>query len=479
MSRKFTDKSQKEKRTRKISQSGSVKSRLSSNSSETSVARLQKKYGNINLQRMYESGAFQAKLKIGKPGDKYEREADRVADNVMNMPEPDISRQENDEEEIQTKSLADQLTPLVQGQHEEEEEIAQATSLQRPEEEEEEPAQTKMLQPQVEEEEELQKQTEDEEEEEPVQAEILQRQDEEDEEPAQAKNIDNKSGTISSNVENSINTIRAGGQPLPDSTRVFFESRFGTDFSGVKVHAGSNANYLAKSINARAFTIGKDVVFGSGQYSPESSSGKQLLAHELTHVVQQNKISDKKISGFTNMVTKGASSVAHILKRPFVGASLRQIIQRDCRDFDAGWIHPQTGRPGPAGTWCETEDEARSRATACPSDCFIYSDGPQTHPHREIPGFPCAHYVAHELGIRNGPRHARCEEGFSVTIRQITQGRRAYPLAQAQVNDIWSNGGHSGIVVRVDAANNRVRIRACSVDGSVYNTWHSDGNAYR
>ena len=286
MARKSMDKSQKEKRTRKISQSGSVKSRLSSNSSETPVARLQKKYSNINLQRMYESGAFQAKLKIGKPGDKYEREADRVADRVMNMPKPDISRQENDEEEIQTKSLADQLTPLVQGQPEEEEEIAQANFLQRPEEEEEEPAQTKMLQPQVEEEEEVQKQTE--EEEEPVQTKILQRQDEEEEEPAQAKNIDNKSGTISSNVENSIHTIRGSGQPLPESTRAFFESRFETDFSGVKVHAGSNANYLAKSINARAFTIGKDVIFGSGQYSPESLSGKQLLAHELTHVVQQS-----------------------------------------------------------------------------------------------------------------------------------------------------------------------------------------------
>ena len=74
---------------------------------------------------------------------------------------------------------------------------------------------------------------------------------------------------------------------MPTSKRAFFESRFGTDFSSVKIHADSNANQLARSINAKAFTHGRDVVFGAGQYSLETPEGNQLLAHELTHVVQQ------------------------------------------------------------------------------------------------------------------------------------------------------------------------------------------------
>lgn len=67
----------------------------------------------------------------------------------------------------------------------------------------------------------------------------------------------------------------------------FFEPRFGRDFSDVRIHADSNANQLASSINAKAFTKGKDIIFGSGMFLPENSSGKRLLGHELTHVVQQ------------------------------------------------------------------------------------------------------------------------------------------------------------------------------------------------
>jgi hypothetical protein len=66
------------------------------------------------------------------------------------------------------------------------------------------------------------------------------------------------------------------------------EPRFGTDFSAVRVHTDSNAQSLARSVNAQAFTVGNDVVFGAGQYAPESDSGKRLLAHELTHVIQQS-----------------------------------------------------------------------------------------------------------------------------------------------------------------------------------------------
>ena len=74
---------------------------------------------------------------------------------------------------------------------------------------------------------------------------------------------------------------------MPDNTRAFMEQRFGQDFSGVRVHTGQAAEKAASAINARAFTKGQSIVFARGQYSPQSEQGKHLLAHELTHVVQQ------------------------------------------------------------------------------------------------------------------------------------------------------------------------------------------------
>jgi hypothetical protein len=87
----------------------------------------------------------------------------------------------------------------------------------------------------------------------------------------------------------SPNGILAGsGKPLPDPVRVFFESRFGHDFSRVRVHADAPAAQSARALGARAYTLGQDVVLGGGQYAPETKEGRRLLAHELTHVVQQS-----------------------------------------------------------------------------------------------------------------------------------------------------------------------------------------------
>ena len=83
------------------------------------------------------------------------------------------------------------------------------------------------------------------------------------------------------------NAINSTGHPLDKGAKSFFETRFGHDFSNVRIHAGSLATESAKSINATAYTHKNDIVFGSGQYQPETVSGKKLLAHELTHVVQQ------------------------------------------------------------------------------------------------------------------------------------------------------------------------------------------------
>lgn len=77
------------------------------------------------------------------------------------------------------------------------------------------------------------------------------------------------------------------GARLDTAARAFFEPRFGHDFSDVRVHTGMKAAESARAVNALAYTVGHDVVFGSGQYAPETDSGRRLLAHELAHVAQQ------------------------------------------------------------------------------------------------------------------------------------------------------------------------------------------------
>jgi len=208
---------------------------LSLSSTAERILFLQRTAGNQAVQRLIKSGALQAKLRIGQPGDIYEHEADRVADAVMRMPDPEVGRQlepeEEEEETLQAKPLANQITPLVQVQRQEEPE--------------------------------------------------------EDEEELQAKATSGRISEVNPNLESHIQSLKGGGKPLPESERAYFEPRFGQDFSQVRVHSDAQA---ARAVNARAFTVGKDVIFGAGQYSPGTREGQRLMAHELAHVVQQKKI---------------------------------------------------------------------------------------------------------------------------------------------------------------------------------------------
>src|SRR5438874_13173701 len=77
--------------------------------------------------------------------------------------------------------------------------------------------------------------------------------------------------------------LSSSSQPLDSDTRDFMEPRFGHDFSQVRVHADERAAESAQAVDALAYTVGRDVVFGEGQYAPETGEGKRLLAHELTH----------------------------------------------------------------------------------------------------------------------------------------------------------------------------------------------------
>jgi len=266
--------------TRRINRSGSKAS------SVDSILHLQRTIGNQAVSRLIKSKALQAKLRIGQPGDVYEHEADRVADAVMRMPAPQKVSINNSR--IQRASTTFEENELKRQPIEEEEE--EEKKLQRqPAEEEEEEEKKLQRQPAKEEEEEekLQKKPIEEEEEEKLQRQPA--EEEEEEKKLQAKNVSVSNPVVDSVIENQIQYMKGGGRSLSQGERAFFEPRLGYDFSDVRVHEDAKASEAARGVNARAFTIGKDVVFNAGEYSPDNQKSQKLMAHELTHVIQQNR----------------------------------------------------------------------------------------------------------------------------------------------------------------------------------------------
>jgi hypothetical protein len=110
--------------------------------------------------------------------------------------------------------------------------------------------------------------------------------------PVQAKRVEGQAQNVPEQVPPIVHEVlRSPGQPLDPATRAFMEPRFGHDFGGVRVHIDTKAAESAQAINALAYTVGHDIVLGTGRYAPGMTSGKRLLAHELTHVVQQSRTS--------------------------------------------------------------------------------------------------------------------------------------------------------------------------------------------
>ncbi|MFI0607105.1 MAG: DUF4157 domain-containing protein [Anaerolineae bacterium] len=232
-------------------QAGKRPARLAeaSGSAATGLASLQRAVGN----RTY-GAVIQAKLHVNEPGDVYEQEADRVADMVMRMPDPVASAANED--------------PPPSGAH---------------------PAHVGPGMPRIA----LQREMSS------VPTGVQRRSEDEDgnDVPLQAK-AESGGLTVSHAVEGQIAALRGGGQPLPEATRSFFEPRLGFALSKVRVHSNSQAAETARAVNARAFTVGRDVVFGAGEYAPGTTEGRRLLAHELVHVTQQvNSVPSEMTSG--------------------------------------------------------------------------------------------------------------------------------------------------------------------------------------
>jgi outer membrane protein OmpA-like peptidoglycan-associated protein len=213
--------------------------------SESRLARLQSAHGNQHLQRLLNRGVLQAKLTVNQPGDVYEQEADRMADAVMRMPDPAYRQSVN-------------ISPAAPG------------GVQRVCSECERELQRSAL---------------------PIQRACSKCEANSD--PESDMNVRTKPASGGApegapETEAQIGALRGRGESLPSSERSFFESRFGYDFSGVRIHTNDLAAQAADHVQALAFTTGRDIVFGAGQYRPGEHAGRHLMAHELTHVVQQS-----------------------------------------------------------------------------------------------------------------------------------------------------------------------------------------------
>lgn len=221
--------------------------------------------------------AIQTKLTVGQPNDIYEQEADSVADKVIQrLAEPDS---------IQTKAFTGTptFTPFIQSkceacEHEE--------KLQKKEEEKEQESSPDLMTKSALGDTPLPPPPADDDEQDKDQ--VVQRKCAECEKEA-ALQKKGDAGTVSPALEKNITASKGGGAPLPEGVRTNMESSMGADFSNVRVHTGSNAVSMNKQLRAQAFTHGNDIFFNSGKYDPGNKAGQHLLAHELTHTVQQGR----------------------------------------------------------------------------------------------------------------------------------------------------------------------------------------------
>lgn len=210
------------------------------------------------IQRKNENAFFQTKLSIGEPNDKYEKEADAVANAVVNKNQstPALQQMAHPGHSVgkEISSIQRIATPL-----EDEKLSTNDARMAKDKEIQEKPDAEQMTAPEKKEEEMIQ------------------------------HKADGTTATASPSLSSRIENSSGKGQHLPATTLRDMGSSFGVDFSHVNIHTGDDAVEMNKELHAQAFTHGSDIYFNSGKYNPESSGGKQLLAHELTHVIQQEK----------------------------------------------------------------------------------------------------------------------------------------------------------------------------------------------
>ncbi len=229
-----------------------------------SAQRFGHNFANISISAPNSSTPppIQPKLTIGEPGDKYEQEADKTAAEVvqrLHAPMPSYGRDLSQPESKLAQTIKAGMVQNSNSIHQQGIPNHQNKLMRKLDV----PTLQREVMPEEEEEKELQMKP------------MIQCQSSED-------------GTASPDLEATIQQARGSGQPLAQSILEPMEQAFGADFSGVKIHTDAQSNQLNRSIQAKAFTTGQDIFFREGAYEPGSRGGQELIAHELTHVVQQN-----------------------------------------------------------------------------------------------------------------------------------------------------------------------------------------------
>ena len=227
------------------------------------------------------ASGVQTKMTVNKPGDKFEQEADKMADKVMRMPAPpaaakDEKLQRAPEEKLQKREeekIFKAPLPEDKVQKAEDNKLQKAPAAQDKLQRREEEKIFKAPQP----EDKVQKAEDNKLQKAPAADEKLQRKDAD----------GGGSAAVSGDVQSAIRNKTNGGEPLSGEAREHMEPRFNADFGNVRVHKDSESAALNNQLSARAFTYQNHIFFSRGQYQPGSSDGKQLLAHELTHTIQQ------------------------------------------------------------------------------------------------------------------------------------------------------------------------------------------------
>lgn len=226
--------------------------------------------------------SIQPKLTIGQPGDKYEREADTVASKVVQgIQAPEV--QSKKEEDLVHEKVSGGLQTMLQAQFPDIPEVDKEPP-------EMEVATDELMQEGVEEIPDVEAEGEAEVATDvpaPVPVEEIEAPE------ITTKSDSNTSGkSPGSSIAQGLSQSKGGGSNLQGGVKGEMESGFGTDFSGVKVHTDSNAVQMNKELGSRAFTNQNNIYFNEGQYNPDSTEGKTLLAHELTHTIQQGAVSN-------------------------------------------------------------------------------------------------------------------------------------------------------------------------------------------
>jgi hypothetical protein len=267
---------------------------------------------------------FQPKLSIGQPDDKFEKEADHVADKVirkkgMEEEEPAIQRQEITTIQRLATPLEDENFATNDERMKRDRELREKPELQQKcshcEEEEK-----KGVQKKADEREDVRKK---EDEKKDIRKKGDEKKDvrkkEEQREDIQKKEGGAIGGVASAALSSKIDSSHGKGSSLPPSTLAEMQTGFGENFSGVNIHTDSEAVNMNRELGAQAFTHGSDIYFNTGKFNPDSRDGKHLLAHELTHVVQQGAAGPKL--GGAGLQRKIAAGT-HIRRRPIEHPSL-------------------------------------------------------------------------------------------------------------------------------------------------------------